>query len=75
MFKSNRALIKDVETLLGKPIERVPPDLKLRKELLELKFGEEKDGVSEQTSQHVEQLRPTVLRLAAVSLSECLDLF
>ena len=50
-----RALIKDVETLLGKEIERVPPTLEIRKELLDMKFGEEKDSaLSEQSKLHVQ---------------------
>jgi len=35
-----------VETLLAKPIERMPKDLKLRPDLLNLKFGEEKDNAA-----------------------------
>jgi hypothetical protein len=44
-----------VETLLGKEIERIPPTLEIRKELLEMKFGEEKDSaLSEQSKLHVQ---------------------
>ena len=36
-----------VETLLGKAVERMPPSLQLRPELLSVKFGEEANGASQ----------------------------
>ncbi len=67
------SLLKDVETLLTKPIERMGTDFKLRPDLLNLKFGEEKDNAaSERVAEHLEQLRPVVQKLASIeSQAQC----
>ncbi|KAJ1483079.1 DEAD-domain-containing protein [Baffinella frigidus] len=62
-------LLKQVETLLGKSVERMPPSLTLRPDLLNLKFGEEQQGASLVTGEHVDALRPVVQRLAAIETS------
>ena len=67
MWYDERCLLKDVETLLAKPIERMDRDFKLRPDLMNLKFGEEKDNAaSERVAAHIEQLRPVVQKLASI---------
>jgi len=61
------ALLKEVETLLSKPIERMGIDMHLRPDLLKLKFGVEKDNAaSNMVAQHLEELRPVVQKLASI---------
>ncbi|EKX49574.1 hypothetical protein GUITHDRAFT_162044 [Guillardia theta CCMP2712] len=61
------AILREIEVLLGKSIEKMPVDMKLNPALLQIKFGESKDdGTTQRVSAHLDQLRPVIQKLTAV---------
>uniref|UniRef100_A0A7S0HCK1 Helicase C-terminal domain-containing protein n=1 Tax=Hanusia phi TaxID=3032 RepID=A0A7S0HCK1_9CRYP len=70
IWYDEQAILRDIEVLLGKSIERMPTDMKLNPDLMQIKFGESKDdGTTQRVSAHLDQLRPVIQKLSSVESS------